>query len=150
MFHRRKILNNPPIHSNAAPTRAFRLLGAGSVCMWMVLAVAPLDPQQPQQQPDTDRSIHTPVVTNTPDANAQTEMRPTPEQKQSLEADNIERKKQLEGDSERLLALAKELKSDVDKTNKDTLSITVIQKAAEIEKLAHDVRAKMRLVVGAS
>ena len=76
------------------------------------------------------------------------QMRMAQQAKQSYEAANIERKKQLEDDSARLVALATELKSEVDKTNKDTLSLNVIRKATEVEKLAHDIRLKMRLVVG--
>jgi PPE-repeat protein len=45
-------------------------------------------------------------------------------------------------DSARLLALANELKSAMDKTTKDMLSVTVVRKAAEIEKLAHRMRSK--------
>jgi hypothetical protein len=36
----------------------------------------------------------------------------------------------------------------VDKTNKDMLSLNVIRKADEIEKLAHSVKEKMKLTVG--
>jgi hypothetical protein len=43
-----------------------------------------------------------------------------------------------------LLALTTELKSDVDKANKDELSLDVMRKAAEIEKLAHDVQNRMK------
>jgi hypothetical protein len=39
-----------------------------------------------------------------------------------------------------LAALARQLKSDVDKTNKDILSVNVIRKAGEIEKYAHYLR----------
>jgi hypothetical protein len=45
-------------------------------------------------------------------------------------------------DSVQLLALANELKSAMDKTTKDMLSVTVMRKAAEIEKLAHRMRSK--------
>ena len=58
---------------------------------------------------------------------------------------NAARQKQLAADSAELLKLANELKTEVDKTNKDTLSLTVIRKAGEIEKLAHNVKEKMRL-----
>ena len=58
-------------------------------------------------------------------------------------ARNKERQKQLVDDTQKLLALANELKADVDKSNKDTLSIDVIRKADEIEKLAHSVKEKM-------
>jgi hypothetical protein len=39
-----------------------------------------------------------------------------------------------------LLKMATDLKSAVDKTTKDTLSITVVRKAGAIEQLAHKVR----------
>ena len=55
-----------------------------------------------------------------------------------------ERRKQIAGDSARLLALATDLKVEVDKSSKDTLSLTVVRKAEEIEKLAHAVREGMR------
>jgi hypothetical protein len=57
---------------------------------------------------------------------------------------NTERQKQLVSDTQKLLALAQELKVDVDKSNKDTLSLDVIRKADEIEKLAHSVKEKMK------
>jgi hypothetical protein len=38
----------------------------------------------------------------------------------------------------------------VDKTDKDTLSISVIRRAHEIEKLARSAKEKMQLTVGAS
>ncbi len=57
---------------------------------------------------------------------------------------NLDRQKQLVLDTQKLLALANQLKSDVDKSNKDTLSLDVIRKAEEIEKLAHSVKEKMK------
>lgn len=57
---------------------------------------------------------------------------------------NIDRQKQLVEDTEKLLALANELKADVDKSTKDTLSLDVVKKADEIEKLAHSVKEKMK------
>jgi hypothetical protein len=57
---------------------------------------------------------------------------------------NTDRQKQLVADTERLLNLANELKADVDKSNKDTLSLDVVKKADEIEKLAHNVKEKMK------
>jgi nitric oxide reductase activation protein len=69
---------------------------------------------------------------------------------QNFEAANAERKKQIADDTEKLLKLATDLKAEVDKTNKDTLSLGVIRKADEIEKLAHIVKEKMKLTVGPS
>ncbi len=57
---------------------------------------------------------------------------------------NDDRHKRLAADVDRLVALTNELKVDVDKTNKDELSVEVIKKAQEIEKLAHDVQSRMK------
>lgn len=57
---------------------------------------------------------------------------------------NNERQLLLVRDTDRLLALARDLKAEVDKSNKDTLSIDVVKKAAEIEKLAKSVKDRMR------
>src|SRR5690349_5298836 len=59
-------------------------------------------------------------------------------------ARNKERQHSLQKDTSQLLQLATELKQYVDKTNENTLSLDVIKKAEEIEKLAHKVREKMR------
>jgi|SRR5271157_2980230 len=83
-----------------------------------------------------------------PDANDQIRMREQQAQKQNFEAANAERKKQIAEDSTKLLKLATDLKAEVDKTTKDTLSLNVIRKADEIEKLAHNVKEKMKLTVG--
>jgi hypothetical protein len=76
------------------------------------------------------------------------EMREAQTKKQDFEAANAERKKQIADDTAKLLKLAADLKVEVDKTNKDTLSLSVIRKADEIERLAHNVKEKMKLSVG--
>jgi methionyl-tRNA synthetase len=57
---------------------------------------------------------------------------------------NRDRQAQLQRDTENLLKLANELKQYVDKTNENTLSLDVVKKAEEIEKLAHSVKEKMK------
>jgi hypothetical protein len=57
---------------------------------------------------------------------------------------NEDREAQLRRDTDRLLKLATELKNYVDKTNQDTLSVNVVKKAEEIEKLAKSVKEKMK------
>jgi hypothetical protein len=57
---------------------------------------------------------------------------------------NRERQAQLQRDTANLLKLANELKQYVDKTNENTLSLDVVKKAEEIEKLAHSVKEKMK------
>jgi hypothetical protein len=59
-------------------------------------------------------------------------------------ARNKERQQTLQKDTAQLLQLATELKQYVDKSNENTLSLDVIKKAEEIEKLAHRVKDKMR------
>jgi hypothetical protein len=59
-------------------------------------------------------------------------------------ARNSERQKKLAEDTTKLLALATELKEQVDKTNKDILSVDVVKKADEIEKLAKSVKDRMK------
>ena len=63
---------------------------------------------------------------------------------QQEEARSAERQKRLVADTDKLLALATDLKQQVDKTNKNILSVDVIKKADEIEKLAHSVKERMK------
>jgi hypothetical protein len=65
------------------------------------------------------------------------------EQQQAISRNN-DRQKKLVSDTEKLLGLATELKQQVDKTDKNTLSVDVIKKAEEIEKLAHNVKERMK------
>lgn len=119
-----------------------------AVCIGLVpVATSTLNSQQ---TPNSGKSILLPAVNRPPDANAQMEMREQQNKKQSFEAANLERKKQINDDSARLLKLASDLKAEVDKTSKDTLSIGVIRKADEIEKLAHTVKEKMKLTMSAN
>jgi hypothetical protein len=83
-----------------------------------------------------------------PDANAQMESHEKQGKQQKFDAANSERKKQIADESTKLLTMAIALKAEVDKTTKDTLSLNVIRKADEIEKLAHSVKEKMKLSVG--
>jgi hypothetical protein len=56
----------------------------------------------------------------------------------------VERQLALRRDTAKLLTLAAELKQNVDKTSPSILSIEVIKKAQEIEKLAKSVKDKMK------
>ena len=65
-------------------------------------------------------------------------------QKQMQKRANKQRQEELKRDTEKLLKLSTELKQYVDKSNENILSLEVIKKADEIEKLAHNVKNKMR------
>jgi hypothetical protein len=81
----------------------------------------------------------------------QPQQRPSPadEARERMEKDmakkaNQQRWDQLKRDTDNLLKLSTQLKEYVDKANENTLSLDVIKKAEEIEKLAHSVKDKMR------
>lgn len=57
---------------------------------------------------------------------------------------NKERQAALKKDTDKLLELATQLKHQVDKSNENILSLEVIKKSDEIEKLAHSVHEKMK------
>ena len=57
---------------------------------------------------------------------------------------NLQRQEDIKKDAEKLLELATELKQSVDKSTENTLSLDVIKKADQIEKLAKAVKEKMK------
>jgi len=65
-------------------------------------------------------------------------------QKDMAKRANKERQAALKRDTDKLLQLSTELKQYVDKSDENMLSLDVIKKAEEIEKLAHSVKDKMR------
>ena len=64
--------------------------------------------------------------------------------KEATKKANKERQAEIERDTEKLLKLATELKDYVGKTDEHILSLDVVKKAEEIEKLAHSVKEKMK------
>ena len=65
-------------------------------------------------------------------------------QKRMAKGANQQRQAELKRDTDKLLKLSTELKAYVDKSNENVLSLDVIKKAEEIEKLAHSVKDKMK------
>ena len=57
---------------------------------------------------------------------------------------NKDRQAAIKRDTDKLLALATELKDYVDKSNEHVLSLDVVRKAEEIEKLARHIKEKMK------
>jgi hypothetical protein len=96
--------------------------------------------QQQQQQQQQVQQQTLPGLTQDDSSNSLTKRT----QEELEKGRNADRQKKLVEDTQRLLALANELKVQVDKSNKDTLSLDVIRKADEIEKLAHSVKEKMK------
>ncbi len=61
---------------------------------------------------------------------------------------NKKRQQDIKNDTDKLFQLATELKAAVDKTNENMLSLDVIKKAEQVEKLAKKVKENMKEVVG--
>jgi hypothetical protein len=57
---------------------------------------------------------------------------------------NKKRQQEIQTDTDKLFQLANELKEAVGKSNEHVLSLDVIRKADEVEKLAHRVKEKMK------
>jgi hypothetical protein len=137
------------LRPSAAPARR---IATQALVVSLAILTGVAHPLRASSQANPCKSIHDPALTTPPDKNAQMEMhqQQSGDQQQSFAAANAERKKQISSDSAQLLKLATELKNEVDKTTKDTLSLNVIRKADEIERLAHNVKEKMKLTAGGS
>jgi hypothetical protein len=98
--------------------------------------------QAPSQMPSIDRtgSANSPLGRTDQD---NISFSPLLEEQQTRSRNN-ERQKRLQGDADRLLALAASLKQDLDKSDKSTASVDVFHKAEEIEKLAKSVKDHMK------
>ena len=150
-----KTLDSSGIEIGPRLIRQRRILHWGRIlsCLvaTIVLTSAALPAQAPLPSPKSpDRPSTNSVANSLPDKNDQMKMSEEQARKHNLNASNTEDKRQVAADSANLLKLATELKAEVDKTNKDMLSITVIRKADAIEKLARQVKEKMKLTVGAN
>jgi hypothetical protein len=112
----------------------------------LLLSAAPAATTQMGSQsgslsPQSSQSAHVPFGSSNHDQEGGL----SPEARERFERSRqSDRQKRLIADTDHLLALANELKADMDKTTKDTLSIDVIKKADEIEKLAHNVKERMK------
>lgn len=110
-----------------------------------------LNPQTSEPPPhNVNKPLLMPEANRPPDANDQMRMREQQLKNKNFEAANLERKRQISEDSAKLLRLATDLKTEVDKTSKDTLSLGIIRRADEIERIAHGVKEKMKLTMGAN
>jgi len=114
-----------------------KVLVAAALCGMAASAGIPQQPTTPQ--------VNSKDPFGTKQENDQHGSQPANEVQEKLrEAQQSERQRRLVDDTDRLLALATQLHTDVAKTNKDILSLDVIRRADEIEKLAHSVKERMK------
>jgi len=140
-----------PNGGEASRTLPMRRRGRILVCLAIMAALAsvvvpgqqPRSPGMGQGYPSISSPSNQP-----PDANQRMLMHEQQAKNQNFQAANAERRKIIADESALLLKLATDLKTEVDKTSKDTLSLSIIRKADVIEKLARDVKEKMKLTVG--
>jgi len=80
------------------------------------------------------------------DAAKQTQAQPPSDQKPAAApmTPAEKRKADLQADTEKLYKLTQELKAEVDKSNKDTLSVSVVKKAQEVERLAKSIKERSK------
>jgi hypothetical protein len=106
--------------------------------------------QGTSQQPNNPPRNVPEFINRLPDANDQARMRQDQKSKADFAAVNAMRQKQVADDTAKLLKLANDLKSEVDKAGANTLSLSALRKADAIEKLAHGIKQKMTVTVGGS
>ena len=121
--------------------------GVGVVLMFVVgMRTVPVAAQQ-QQMPTAPPQLSTPS-SSTPPGRRSLEEGPNPMrdsmQDQAIRQLNEQRRKRMLDDANKMVQLSNELKADVEKMQKDELSMDVLKKAAEVEKLAHDVQQRMK------
>lgn len=90
-----------------------------------------------QSQHQTPGDINSPPMTDADEARA----RITHDMEKKAAKERVTA---LKNDTDKLLKLSVELKSYVDKSDENVLSLDVIKKADEIEKLAKSVKEKMK------
>jgi hypothetical protein len=113
------------------------LIGAMSILLLPLTGGALL--QQPNNPP---RNLPE-FINRLPDANDQAIMRQGQGKQKDYEAIKALLQKKISDDSAKLLKVATDLKTEVDKSGKDTLSIDVIRKTEAIEKLARNIRGEI-------
>lgn len=105
----------------------------GSVLIFMALTTSGQNlPQPPSHLPPFDQSGQEPNP-------AQGKM-----ERDAAKKAAKERQAAIKRDTDKLLELATQLKENVDKSSENTLSMDVVKKAEEIERLAKSVKDKMR------
>lgn len=135
-------------HKGAAANRSASLRSRRRAWMpmaacFIALAVLAGGAQSGQQASPSGASADHAVSTR-PEANGQNQAGDRQTGPQNGQTESAGRRKEIADDSAKLLKLATDLKTEVDKTNKDILSIKVIRQADEIEHLAHNVKEKTR------
>jgi hypothetical protein len=122
---------------------------AGAVVVLMLGAGMRTSPvaaqqQQPGSIPPLSQPTSAPHVPGMGTADSAPDPVRATMREEMLRAANEQRHKKMLDDANKMVQLSNELKAEVEKTQKDELSVQVLKKAAEVEKLAHDVQQRMK------
>jgi hypothetical protein len=109
----------------------------------MALLSYPARAGQASQEPGAQKPLQRVEVDSEPEVQPITTSAKQADDKAQVAADAPAQKDQLAADKARLLRLAAELRRELSKSGTDTLSISVIRKADEIQKLARSVKQEM-------
>jgi hypothetical protein len=120
---------------------------AASVGLLIFVAGAAQTTVQQQRSLNPDKPLVMPEANRPPDANEQMKMREKKDRQLAYDALNMKRKKQIADASTQLVTLAMALKAEEERTADGKLTPSMLRKAAEIERLAHDVKEKMKVTV---
>ena len=99
---------------------------------------------QAQQKPQQDGQSESSSQSQSPVPDKKADDAAMPKTTASQTPSSEARQAQFVADSQKLYQLAQELKTEVAKSDKNTLSIAVTKKAEEIEKLAKSLKERMR------
>ena len=108
------------------------------VLLTMVFAV----PLYSQSNPAAPEGTNPQASTSTGEPNQDPAVGPKAELPPSAKPEEM-RQAQIDADTKKLYQLSAELRAEVAKTYKESLSLTVLKKAQEIEKLAKSLKAEM-------
>jgi hypothetical protein len=130
--------------SSSAPLLS---LGALLVLSPLTFAQAPQDSSSQNTPPPSGSKSSD--AAKTPPADAKAQDAPAKKAgpaklKDGAASPEDERQAKIVADTDRLYAMIQDLKAEVAKSSKDTLSVSVIKKASEIEKLAKSLKERMR------
>jgi hypothetical protein len=106
--------------------------------LWLTLGLGALDFAQSNRATTSPQQVPAAGDQKGSATNAQ------PQQKTAPLTPAEQKRADLLADTEKLYQLTQELKAEVAKSNKDTLSVSVVKKAQEVERLAKSIKERSR------
>ena len=135
----------PKLIARSKPTLWALLVPILALIIW-VSARAQQSASSSSQQPTpaTSPERNAPKQDQSPKHDQLQEQKPDSAQDAKQLSPEEARQAQIVADTKKLYELAQELQAEVAKSNKNTLSLAVVKKAAEVEKLAKSLKERMK------